>query len=125
MSRPIAASHYVEHFDPELPHHRAWLLAVMEQRVVHEPHALEVGGTLRRLWTAHQELASAAPPPSPASTPTLTISRGNLLLVPWFAQLDSADDLQNGSSSYGFISSGPNQSTRLASLGVSGLGSAP
>jgi GH24 family phage-related lysozyme (muramidase) len=54
MSHPIPAGDYVEHFDPELPHHRAWLLAVLEQLVAHEPQALEEGGTLRRLWTAQQ-----------------------------------------------------------------------
>jgi hypothetical protein len=30
MNRPIRAGDYVEHFDPELDHHRAWLLAVLE-----------------------------------------------------------------------------------------------
>ena len=30
MSRPIRAADYVEHFDPDLSHHRAWLLAVLE-----------------------------------------------------------------------------------------------
>ena len=57
MSGYIPASAYVEHFDPELPHHRAWLLAVLEQLVAHEPQALEEGGTLRRLWTAQQTAA--------------------------------------------------------------------
>jgi len=60
MSSPIPASAYVEHFDPELAHHRAWLLAVLERLVVHEPQALEEGGMLRRLWTEHQQSASAA-----------------------------------------------------------------
>ena len=41
MSRPIPAGDYVEHFNPELAHHRAWLEAVLEQLVVHEPQALE------------------------------------------------------------------------------------
>jgi len=91
MSRPIPASDYVEHFDPDLPHHRAWLLAVLEQLVAHEPQALEEGGTLRRLWTARQQRASAAPPPS-AAPPASKPSRGNPLSVPWFAQLDSATD---------------------------------
>jgi GH24 family phage-related lysozyme (muramidase) len=59
MSRPIPAGDYVEHFDPELPHHRVWLLAVLEQLVAHEPQALEEGGTLRRLWTARQAVAGA------------------------------------------------------------------
>jgi GH24 family phage-related lysozyme (muramidase) len=59
MSRPIPASAYVEHFDPELAHHRAWLLAVLEQLMAHDPQALEEGGTLRLLWTEHQQSASA------------------------------------------------------------------
>ncbi|MCS5698442.1 glycoside hydrolase family protein [Cyanobium sp. FGCU-52] len=63
MNHPIPAGDYVEHFDPELPHHRAWLLAVLEQLVAHEPQALEEGGTLRRLWTAHQAAAGAGPAP--------------------------------------------------------------
>jgi len=58
MSRSIPAGDYVEHFNPELPHHRAWLLAVLEQLVAHEPQALEEGGTLRRLWTARQAPAA-------------------------------------------------------------------
>lgn len=63
MSRSISAGDYVEHFDPELAHHRAWLLAVLEQLVAHEPQALEEGSTLRRLWSAHQAAAGAAPAP--------------------------------------------------------------
>ena len=47
MSSSIPASAYVEHFDPELAHHRAWLLAVLERLVAHDPKALEEGGTLR------------------------------------------------------------------------------
>ena len=89
MSHTIPAGDYVEHFDPELPHHRAWLLAVLEQLVVHEPQALEEGGTLRRLWTARQEAGSAAPVPP---TQAVVASRGYPLSVPWFAQLDSATD---------------------------------
>ena len=92
MSRTIPAGDYVEHFDPELPHHRAWLLAVLEQLVAHEPQALEEGGTLRRLWTAHQEATSSASPPSPAPPAAIATNRGNPLSVPWFAQLDSATD---------------------------------
>ena len=92
MSRSIPAGDYVEHFDRELPHHRAWLLAVLDKLVAHEPQALEEGGTLRRLWTARQERGSAAPSPSPASPPALAAGRANPLPVPWFAQLDSATD---------------------------------
>ena len=60
MSRSIPASAYVEHFDPDLAHHRAWLLAVLERLVTHDPQALEEGGTLRRLWTEHKQSASGA-----------------------------------------------------------------
>ena len=85
MSSPIPAGDYVEHFDPELPHHRAWLLAVLEQLVAHEPQALEEGGTLRCLWTTHQAAGARSPAPStlaPAQA-TTTASRGNPLSVPW------------------------------------------
>jgi hypothetical protein len=92
MSHPIPAADYVEHFDPELPHHRAWLLAVLEQLVVHDPKALEEGGTLRKLWTERQETAAAASPPPSPSTLAVGSSEGNPLSVPWFAQLDSATD---------------------------------
>jgi hypothetical protein len=60
MSSSIPHSAYVEHFDPELAHHRAWLLAVLERLVTHDPQALEECGTLRRLWTEYQESASGA-----------------------------------------------------------------
>jgi hypothetical protein len=104
MSRSIPASAYVEHFDPELAHHRAWLLAVLERLVAHDPKALEEGGTLRRLWTEHQQSASSAiqshqprtpQPPSAASSavrPFAEAPRGNPLSVPWFSQLDSSTD---------------------------------
>ncbi|MFN9659258.1 MAG: glycoside hydrolase family protein [Cyanobacteriota bacterium] len=67
MSGPIPADDYVEHFDPEIPHHRAWLLAVLEQLVTHEPQALEEGGTLRRLWTARQAPAAEGGEPEPVA----------------------------------------------------------
>ena len=94
MSRSIPAGDYVEHFNPGLAHHRAWLEAVLEHLVAHEPQALEEGGTLRCLWTAHQAAEARHPAPStlaPAQA-TTTISRSNPLSVPWFAQLDSATD---------------------------------
>jgi hypothetical protein len=92
MSHSIPASAYVKHFDPELPHHRAWLLAVLEQLVAHDPKALEEGGSLRRLWTKRQETAAAASPSPSPSPPAVAASKGNPLSVPWFAQLDSATD---------------------------------
>ena len=63
MSRSIPVGEYVEHFDPDLPHHRAWLLEVLEQLVAHAPQALEEGGTLRRLWTARQAPAGSRQAP--------------------------------------------------------------
>jgi hypothetical protein len=64
MRRPIPAGDYVKHFDPEIPHHLAWLLAVLEQLVAHEPQALEEGGVLRVLWKAHQAGVAPSPPPA-------------------------------------------------------------
>ncbi|MFM8524386.1 MAG: C39 family peptidase [Cyanobacteriota bacterium] len=92
MSRPIPAADYVEHFDPELPHHRAWLLAVLEQLVAHDPKALEEGGSLRRLWNERQTTAASASPSQSPSPPAVASGKGNPLSVPWFAQLDSATD---------------------------------
>jgi hypothetical protein len=70
VSRAIPAGDYVEHFDPELAHHRAWLLAGLEHLVAHEPQALEEGGTLRRLWMAHQ--AGVAPSSGTSTTAART-----------------------------------------------------
>ncbi|MEA5414161.1 lysozyme [Synechococcus sp. BA-132 BA5] len=68
MSRSIPAGDYVEHFDTELPHHRAWLLAVLERLVAYEPQALEEGSELRDLWKAAVETkAPQAWPEKPAT----------------------------------------------------------
>ena len=60
MTRRVPARDYVEHFDPGLPHHRAWLLTGLERLVASDPTAVEEGGTLRRLWTEHQQSAGTA-----------------------------------------------------------------
>jgi hypothetical protein len=31
MNRSVPVGDYVEHFDPELPHHRGWLLALLDR----------------------------------------------------------------------------------------------
>jgi hypothetical protein len=80
MNRPIRAGDYVEHFDPELPHHRVWLQEVLEQLVSHDPQALEEGGTLRRLWIQHQEAI--------------------LVGVPYFQQRDSVQRNQRDRSCF-------------------------
>jgi hypothetical protein len=64
MSRPIPSRDYVDHFDPELERHRAWLQAALERLVDHEPEALVEGGPLWRLWIT--ETAPVATPPPPA-----------------------------------------------------------
>ena len=86
MSRPIPAGDYVEHFDPDLPHHRAWLLAVLEQLVAHETQALEEGGALRTLWMADagSQVAVASPVPVRPAFPNPLVG------VPRFQQCDSA-----------------------------------
>jgi hypothetical protein len=76
MSRTIPASAYVEYFDPDLSHHRAWLLAVLEQLVAHEPKpwrkaALCAGsGRPTRLQPGLGRLRwQPSPPPSPWPSP--------------------------------------------------------
>ena len=64
MNRPIPSRDYVDHFDPELERHRAWLQAALERLVDHEPEALVEGGPLWRLWIT--ETAPVATPPPPA-----------------------------------------------------------
>ncbi len=72
MSRPIPVGDYVAHFDPDLPHHRAWLLAVLEQLVAHEPEVLEEGSVLRVLWKeAVETKAPQAWPENPATATAL------------------------------------------------------
>ena len=63
LSRPIPAADATVNFDPDLPPHRAWLLAVLEQLVIHEPQALEESGTLARLRTDDQVVADGLPAP--------------------------------------------------------------
>ena len=52
MSCTVPVGDYVAHFDPQLDHHRAWLLAVLERLLVNEAQALGEGGSLRQLWSA-------------------------------------------------------------------------
>jgi hypothetical protein len=95
MNRPIRAGDYVEHFDPELPHHRAWLQAVLEQLVGHDPQALEEGGSLRRLWIQQQEDTLAAATGSrPSRHPNPLVG------VPCFQQRDSAQLSQRDRSCF-------------------------
>ena len=68
MSRPIPSRDYVDHFDPELEGHRAWLQAALERLVDHEPEALMEGGPLWRLWST--EPAPVADSPVPAALPS-------------------------------------------------------
>jgi hypothetical protein len=95
MSRQVPAGDYVAHFDPQLDHHRAWLLAVLERLVAHEPEALLEGGPLWRLWsTAPAEAAGGA-----AEAPTGASNRpypNPLVGVPHFQQRDSAQLSQRG-----------------------------
>jgi hypothetical protein len=104
MSRPIRAGDYVEHFDPGLPHHRAWLQAVLEQLVALDPEALEEGGSLRRLWIQHQQSAHATG--QAAGQAAATGSRhpnrypNPLVGVPYFQQRDSVQRSQRDRSCF-------------------------
>ncbi|MCS5691018.1 glycoside hydrolase family protein [Cyanobium sp. FGCU-6] len=60
----IPTSNYVSHYDPAKSHHRAWLQAVLDRLVQHEPEALAEGSELRDLWKAVVE--TKAPTEIPA-----------------------------------------------------------
>jgi|688.fasta_scaffold00809_55 hypothetical protein len=98
MSRPISSGDYVEHFDPGLAHHRAWLQAVLEQLVALDPAALEEGGSLRRLWIQQQQdtLATGQAAGQVAAAGSCQPNRypNPLVGVPYFQQRDSAQRSQ-------------------------------
>ena len=103
MSRPIRAGDYVEHFDPQLAHHRAWLQAVLEQLVALDPAALQAGGTLRRLWIEHQQETQAtgqAAEQAAASGSNPSHHPNPLVGVPCFQQRDSAQRSQRDRSCF-------------------------
>lgn len=60
MSNRIPTANYVNYFDPTRAHHRAWLQAVLDRLVSHDPEALQPGSELRDLWVAAVE--TKAPP---------------------------------------------------------------
>ncbi|MCP9857943.1 MULTISPECIES: glycoside hydrolase family protein [unclassified Cyanobium] len=62
---PVPTSNYVSHYDPSKSHHRAWLQAVLDLLVQHEPEALAEGSELRDLWKAAVE--TKAPTEIPAA----------------------------------------------------------
>jgi len=65
----VPTSNYVSHYDPSKSHHRAWLQAVLDLLVHHEPEALAEGSELRDLWKAAVETnAPQAWPDKPATT---------------------------------------------------------
>jgi hypothetical protein len=93
MSRPIPTHDYVTHFDPELPHHRAWPQAALERLVNHEPEALVEGGPLWRLWSTAP--AEAAGTEAEAPTGASGSRHPNPLVgMPHFRQRDSAQRSQ-------------------------------
>ena len=100
MTSPISAGDYVEHFDPELPHHRVWLQAVLEQLVSHDPQALEEGGSLRRLWIEHQQDTQATAEQAAATGSRPSCHPNPLVGVPYFQQRDSAQRSQRDRSCF-------------------------
>lgn len=72
-------NNYVTYYDPGKAHHRAWLQAVLDRLVEHEPNALSEGH-LRELWVSAVETK----PPTYADPTTM------LLNVPYEYQNDNA-----------------------------------
>lgn len=51
MSR-LANNNYAALYDSSKSHHRAWLAAVLERLLSHEPHALDYDSELHSIWQA-------------------------------------------------------------------------
>ncbi|MCP9857777.1 MULTISPECIES: hypothetical protein [unclassified Cyanobium] len=83
---PIPTRNYVSHYDPTKSHHRAWLQAVLDLLVQHEPEALAEGSELRDLWKAAVEPKA----PAQAHAPAVLRHPNPLVGVPRFSQRDSA-----------------------------------
>jgi GH24 family phage-related lysozyme (muramidase) len=65
----VPTSNYVSHYDAAKSYHRAWLQAVLDRLVQHEPEALAEGSELRDLWKAAVETkAPQAWPDKPSTT---------------------------------------------------------
>ena len=64
MSERIPNQDYVAYYDPALPHHRRWLLAVLDELTVRDPRALSEG-RLRDFWVGPK----APPPPTETLSP--------------------------------------------------------
>ena len=73
--RAGAYRHYVNHYDPAKSHHRAWLQAVLDRLVQHDPHALAEGSELRDLWKAAVETKA------PTEKPDMTTSTSAAVAV--------------------------------------------
>ena len=67
---PVPTSNYVSHYDPAKSHHRAWLQAVLDRLVQHEPQALAEGSELRDLWKAAVETKAPQAWPEKLATTT-------------------------------------------------------
>jgi hypothetical protein len=59
MSKKIPTNNYVNHFDPNKPHHLAFFQAVLDRVNELDPEALQEGGDLRSIWKA--AVATKAP----------------------------------------------------------------
>lgn len=82
----IPTSNYISHYDPAKSHHRAWLQAVLDRLVQHEPQALAEGSELRDLWKAAVETKA----PGRAAAAAVLRHPNPLVGVPRFSQRDSA-----------------------------------
>ena len=74
-SAPVPTANYVNHYDPVKSHHRAWLQAVLDRLVQHDPHALAEGSELRDLWKAAVETKA------PTEKPDMTTSTSAAVAV--------------------------------------------
>ena len=61
----VPAGQYVRYYDPQRPHHRAWLQAALERLDELDPAALQQGSPLRALWLAGAGSGAESTPTRP------------------------------------------------------------
>jgi hypothetical protein len=69
MNVKIPVNNYVEYYDGDKSHHRAFFHAVLERLCKYEPESLQPGGDLRDLWVAAVETKAPMLPPGSTTPP--------------------------------------------------------
>jgi lipoprotein-anchoring transpeptidase ErfK/SrfK len=87
--RPIPTNNYVDHFDKNKAHHRAFFQATLDRVAELDPKALQPGGDLRDIWVAAVETKAPSPTPN-ISTPPVAAQGAPAAPVTWETMVQMA-----------------------------------